>query len=138
MRVVLIVLLACPLVLAAPVPRERKRPDDHHLILGKYQQVYPSPSSSVWVFLPEGKATIDHGGKADLVTAEFIIRPEKSPKELEWKLVPENIPFSGTYSLENGLLRFALKSGSEVPNRPQKLEARSTDAEVYHLSRMKD
>jgi uncharacterized protein (TIGR03067 family) len=122
LRSLTILLLAAPLVLAAPVPKELKRTDEQ-AILGMWDMVAHSsngapatPQTVKWRLESDGKAFILNPGESAI---GYKLHPELSPKGFDWQW-PGSLHL-GRYQLEGDTLKVVITSGASTV-RPTELK----------------
>jgi uncharacterized protein (TIGR03067 family) len=135
-RAFLLVLVVVPAVFAAPVPKARQQKSDQDQIVGRWKQVYPQGSQSVWVFQADGSATIEHGPK-NTVKAHFTLDPNQNPKHFNWALSGTNSRFVGLYELNGDKFTFVV-SRSGLPQRPAEIKREQPSGECYEFEKISD
>ncbi len=115
-------LLASPLALAAPVPKELKR-TDATAILGTWQMVVQSnsggpatPEAVKWRLESDGKAFIMNPGDTAI---GYKLHPGLSPKGFDWQW-PTSLHM-GLYELDGDTLKVVITSGASTV-RPTELK----------------
>ena len=123
LRPFILLLLASPLALAAPVPKELRR-SNAQAILGTWQLVVhsdrgqpPTPQSVKWRLEPDGKAFIMNPGD---IAISYKLHPHDSPKGFDWQW-PTSMHL-GLYAIEGDTLKVVITSvDSKI--RPTELQA---------------
>ena len=122
LRSLAFLLLAAPLALAAPVPKELKRNDERN-ILGTWDMVVHSHNggqagaqSVKWRLEPDGKAFIMNPGDTAI---GYKLHPEMSPKGFDWQW-PTSLHL-GRYELDGDTLKVVITSGAATV-RPGELK----------------
>jgi len=122
LRSLALLLLACPLALAAPVPKELKR-TDAQAILGTWNMVKhsnngaePTPQNIKWRLEADGKASIMNPGDTAI---GYKLHPELSPKGFDWQW-PGSL-YMGLYELDGDTLKVVITAGASTV-RPTELK----------------
>ena len=116
LRSIVVLLLAAPLALAAPVPKELKRTDEG-AIVGTWQVVRYSayneermvPQPTLWCFDGEGKGRFSNTQSwQDMAYSLSPAENAKSPKGFDYAW--DNFKMKGVYRLDGDTLKIALNN----------------------------
>lgn len=113
MRTLIVLLLTLPMALAAPVPKEVKRPPDAARMEGLWQD---GEGRSYWLFRGDKlfvgtTATPDVNG----YTYGLTLKPDVSPPEFDTAEVNGTYHFEGIYKFVGGDLHVAYNTGTVRP-----------------------